>query len=172
MWNGAIWIARRFGRRWSAALGVLLTAALLASTWQLAGQVRDGFHTEIDGFLLDPIGTQEVAAFVNRNTAPSDLVIASPMVAWLLQSETADEQMPSAYRGQATPHLPGDIPRDRWAFDPSVARARFVIVDNLWRNWAVPNVPGVDDVLREIEMWPIVFRSNEIVVHQNPRFGG
>ncbi len=37
-------------------------------------------------------------------------------------------QMPIAYRGQATPHLPGNLPLERWAFDPSVERARFVIV--------------------------------------------
>jgi hypothetical protein len=43
-----------------------------------------------------------------------------------------------------------------------------VIVDNLWRNWAVPNVPGVFEVLREVEAWPLVLRSGEIAIYQNP----
>jgi hypothetical protein len=105
---------------------------------------------------------------VNRQVASDDLVIASPTLAWTLQSKVADMQMPFAYRGRVTPHLPGSIPAERWAFDPSVERARYVIVDNLWRNWAVPNVPGVSDLLHEIEAWPIVLRSGEIVVYQNP----
>jgi len=140
----------------------------LFSALRLVEQVRHGFHTDIDGFLLDPIGVSEASAFVNRQAASSDLVVASPTVAWMLQPRTADMQMPIAYRGQATPHLPGNVPLDRWAFDPSIERARFVIVDNLWRNWAVPNVPGVADILQEIKAWPIVFRSGEIVVYQNP----
>jgi hypothetical protein len=86
----------------------------------------------------------------------------------MLQANTADMQMPIAYRGQATPHLPGHLPAERWAFDPSIGRARFVIVDNLWRNWAMPNVPGVSEMLHEIEAWPIVLRSDEVVIYQNP----
>jgi hypothetical protein len=147
---------------------VVIAGVLLISTWGLFQQVRDGFHTEIDGFLLDPIGTQDAAEFVTQRVASDDLVIASPTLAWMLPSEAADMQMPIAHRGQATPHLPGDIPLDRWVFDPRVERARFVIVDNLWRNWAVPNVPAVADLLREIEAWPIVFRSGQIIVYQNP----
>ncbi len=130
--------------------------------------MRDGFHTDIDGFLLDPIAARDAAEFVNQRATSDDLIIASPTLAWMLHANVADMQMPIAYRGQATPHLPGNIPAERWAFDPSVEQARFVIVDNLWRNWAVPNVPGVADMLHEIEAWPIVFRSGEIVIYQNP----
>ena len=86
----------------------------------------------------------------------------------MLHVNVADMQMPIAYQGQATPHLPADLPRERWAFDPSVERAHAVIVDNLWRNWAVPNVPGVAGVLHEIESWPIVLRSGSVVIYRNP----
>jgi len=168
---GASWMANRFGqmsRPAMAVLGVLVVVFVLFSTFRLVEQVRAGFNTNIDGFLLDPIGAQEAAAFVNQHAASSDLVIASPTLAWMLQAKTADMQMPIAYRGQATPHLPANVPRERWAFDPSVVLARFVIVDNLWRNWAMPNVPGAADMLQEIATWPIVFRSGEITVYQNP----
>jgi hypothetical protein len=30
------------------------------------------------------------------------------------------------------------------------------------------NVPGVPDVLRELESWPLVYRGGEIVVYANP----
>ncbi len=145
-----------------------IAIALLISTAGLVRQVRDGFRTDIDGFLLDPIAAQAAAAFVNRQAEVDDLVIASPTLAWLLNVQVADMQMPSAYRGQATPHLPADVPPDRWEFNPSVERARFVIVDNLWSNWAIPNVPGVADMLQELEKWPIVLRSGEVVIYRNP----
>ena len=165
---GTACLASRFGPQSAVALGVLTAALLLLSTFRLVEQVRDGFRTDIDGFLLDPMATQEAAAFVNQRTASSDLVIASPILAWMLHARVADMQMPLAYRGQATPHLPANVPRERWAFEPNVELARFVIVDNLWRNWAVPNVPGVADMLQEIATWPIVLRSGEVMVYQNP----
>jgi hypothetical protein len=76
----------------------------------LVGQVRDGFHTNIDGFLLDPIGAQQAADFANQRIMPNDLAIASPTTGWMLQAKAADMQMPIAYRGQATPHLSGNVP--------------------------------------------------------------
>jgi 4-amino-4-deoxy-L-arabinose transferase-like glycosyltransferase len=169
---GAVWLANRFDRRWfssvMAVLSVAIASVMLVSTVQLVQQVRAGFRTTIDGFLLDPGVAQDAAEFVNQRVSADDLVIASPTVAWLLQSQAADMQMPIAYRGQATPHLPGNIPPERWASDPSIARARYVIVDNLWRNWAVANVPGVLEMLYEIEAWPLVLRSGEIAIYQNP----
>jgi 4-amino-4-deoxy-L-arabinose transferase-like glycosyltransferase len=170
--KGAAWLAGRFGQRASrpviAALGVLLAVALLSSTLRLVAQVRDVFRTDIDGFLLTPGAAHDAAEFVNRRVTPDDLIIASPALAWMLLAQTADIQMPFAYQGRATPHLPGNLPLERWAFDPNVERARFVIVDNLWRNWAVPNVPGVADLLQGIEAWPVVLRSGEVVIYQNP----
>jgi hypothetical protein len=162
------WLASRFDRRWSAALSVLIIVALSLSTFRLIERVRDGFHTAIDGFLLDPKSAYAAAEFVNQRVTSDNLVIASPTVAWMLRAQVADMQMPIAYRGQATPHLPGNIPVERWAFDPSAERTRYVIVDNLWRNWAVPNVPGLVEMLREIEAWPLVLRSGEIAIYQNP----
>jgi 4-amino-4-deoxy-L-arabinose transferase-like glycosyltransferase len=166
--NGISWMANRFGRRASVAPGVLIAVALLFSTVHLIEQVRDGFSTDIDEFLLDPIGTQAAAAFVNQHTAANDLVIASPALAWLLHAQAADMQLPIAYREQATPHLPADVPSGRWEFDPDFHRARFIIVDNLWRNWAAPNVPGVADMLQKIDAWPLVLRLGEVVVYRNP----
>jgi hypothetical protein len=180
---GAAWMARAVVRRVHSAVDTEKSAqadwlkllivvpamgALLISTAGLVQQVREGFRTTIDVFLLDPIAAREVADYVNQRVSADDLIITSPALAWMLHAQVADMQMPIAYRGQATPHLPSNIPPERWAFDPGVARARYVIVDNLWRNWAVPNVPGISEMLRKIEAWPVVFRSGEIVIYRNP----
>jgi hypothetical protein len=145
-----------------------MALVILFSIGRLVGQVRNGFHTDIDGFLLDPRGAQAAAAFIQQHADAHDLIIASPTLAWMWSARTADMQMPIAYRQQATPHLPDRIPAERWAFIPDVHHARYVIVDNLWRNWAMPNVPGLSEMLKEIEAWPSVLRSGEIVIYQNP----
>ena len=96
------------------------------------------------------------------------MVIAAPTLAWALTANVADMQMPLAYAGRATPHLPADVPAERWVFNPAYQQARFVIVDNLWHNWAQPNVAGVAGMLNEVETWPVAFRAGDVVVYQNP----
>jgi hypothetical protein len=80
----------------------------------------------------------------------------------------ADVQMATVAAGYLAPDLPSDIPTDRFAFDPDYRQARFVIVDNLWYNWAVWNVPGALDVLHEMQEWLLVFEGGEIEVYENP----
>jgi hypothetical protein len=135
----------------------------------VAGAARTGFATAIDPFLLAPADARQAAAYVNAHAAPDDVVIASPGLAWLLRARAADFQMAIAYAGTATPHLPADVPRDRFAFDPRLGRARFVVVDNLWRNWAVYDVPGVPALLAEAQTWPRVFAAGEISVYRRPQ---
>jgi hypothetical protein len=130
--------------------------------------VQTGFHTQIDPFLIDPDHARLAAEFVNRHAAPDDVVVASPTLTWLIEANVADVQMATVVAGHAAPDLPADIPTDRFAFDPNYRQARFVIVDNLWHNWAVWNVPGAPDVLREMGTWPLAFEAGEIKVHENP----
>jgi len=161
-------------RGWGPAIaaGLLLILAIVTpfviSACMTAGQVRDRFSTHIDPFLIDPHHARKVRRFVNEQSNAGDVVIASPSLAWLLQANTADVQMAIAAAGQGTPDLPGDIPADRFAFDPRPTQARFVIVDNLWRNWAAPSVPGALELLRQVETWPLAFQAGEIEVYANP----
>jgi hypothetical protein len=153
----------------SALLLLLIVATPFATSLAFtAEQVRTGFRTLIDPFLIDPDHARLAAEFVNNQTAPDDIVIASPTLAWLIDANVADVQMATLVAGHPAPDLPADIPDDRFAFDPHYARARFVIVDNLWHNWAVRNVAGAPEVLREIETWPLAFEAGEIAVYENP----
>jgi hypothetical protein len=154
----------------AAPLLLLVVATPFATSLVLTlEQVQTGFHTQIDPFLLDPRHARLAAEFVNRHAAPDDVVVASPTLAWLVEANVADVQMATVVDGYAAPDLPTNIPTDRFAFDPDYRRARFVIVDNLWHNWAVWNVPGARDVLREVETWPLAFEAGGIKVHENPR---
>ncbi len=169
---GTPWVTSCFPRRYAALIVVgmvlLISWPFVASSLALFDQVRAGFKTSIDPFLVNSTDAERVVNYLNVRTGATDLVIASPALAWALDAQVADMQMPIAYSGQATPHLPADVPADRWAFKPDDHRARYVVVDNLWRNWAAPNVPGVVEMLTEVEKWPLVFKAGEIEVYQNP----
>ncbi|MBN1813087.1 MAG: glycosyltransferase family 39 protein [Anaerolineae bacterium] len=154
-----------------AASVALLVVAIpfVASLESMFRQVRSQFVTPIDPFLIDSKHARSAADFINRHAEPDVVVIASPTLAWLIEANVADVQMATVVAGYSAPDLPTDIPTDRFAFDPHYARARFVIVDNLWHNWAVWNVPGAPDVLHEVETWPPEFTAGEIEVYENPR---
>jgi len=151
-----------------AALGLMLAVLAAALLGQGLGHVRAGFPTAIDPFLLRPADARAAAAYVAAQRAPGDLALASPGLAWLLPGEAADFQMALAYAGQATPHVPANLPRERYRFDPSFERARFVVVDPLWRNWGLYHAAGLSARLAEVEQWPVGLRAGEIVVYVRP----
>jgi hypothetical protein len=159
--------AMRVGAYTLAAL--LIVAPFFTSTLLSLNQVNDRFQTAIDPFLIDPASARDVAVYINAQVEPDDVVIASPALAWLLQANVADFQMSIASTGQATAHIPAGLPADRFAFDADYHHARFVVVDNLWRNWAVHNIAGIAEMMQTVAQWPLVFESGEIEVYQNPR---
>jgi hypothetical protein len=153
-----------------AALLLLIVAApFVVSLASAVEQVQSGFRTRIDPFLLDPEHTQQAAEFINSHTTDDSLVIASPTLVWLLQADAADAQLSIAATGRPTPGLPRDIPADRFAFDPSYAKAQFVVEDNLGRNLAA-SIPGTAEIGRQLEAWSLVFTVGEIDVYCHPAY--
>jgi 4-amino-4-deoxy-L-arabinose transferase-like glycosyltransferase len=151
------------------AVALFLIAIPFLITWQHTWQqVGTQFNLSIDPFLTNAADAQKTAAFLIPRLSPDDTVIAAPTISWLLPAQTADFQLMVAATGQATPHLPADIPADRYVFDPRYSHARYAIIDNLWRNWGVPNIPTLDGITADIETWPLVFQTGSIAVYANP----
>jgi 4-amino-4-deoxy-L-arabinose transferase-like glycosyltransferase len=128
--------------------------------------------TPIDGFLENPDDARRVIDYINAQTQPDDLVVASVTLAWALDARTADYVLGLVYDGVDVPHLPGDVDRDRFAYDPRYTAARYVVVDDLWRTWGVAAIPPTEAILREVETWPLVFESGRIRVYENPDRAG
>jgi 4-amino-4-deoxy-L-arabinose transferase-like glycosyltransferase len=147
-----------------------LFAVLLLLPPALAGlqALQSGFPTPIDRFLIDTRAARAVAAYVNAQATPQDIVITSPALSWLLDTQTADFQMTIAAQGHATPHLPSDIAPLRWAFPMSPDSARFVVIDNLWHNWGLVHIPQLHALIEEVERWPLVYTAGELRVYANP----
>jgi hypothetical protein len=150
------------------ALLLIVISPFAISLWLAVDHVRSIFPTAIDPFLTDPAQAEQVAAYLNANTQPHDLVIITPAASWLLNTRTADIQMSIAATGEGTVHFPQHIPPDRWVYDPRLDRARYVVIDNFWKRWAVPNIQQAGEIIAQVERWPEVFQTSDFVVYRNP----
>ncbi len=165
----AVSLQRRLARVGAGGVVLLVVGSpLLTSTALMVNQIDSHWSTAIEPFLINAADAREAAEYVNRRTSAGDVVIGSPPVAWLFDAQAADFQMAVAATGEGTVHFPPDVPAARFAFDPRYTGARFVVVDNLWRNWGAVHIPGVLRMLREVESWPRVFEAGAIEVYRNP----
>lgn len=163
------WIERRLVALGSAALVFMLALTpLLISTWQLLGEVQRGF-VRGDSWAYVPVApARQAIQLVNRQLETDDLVLASPAIAWAIQGQSADFQQLLAYSGEQAIDYPANLSESRFAFAVSLDRARYAIVDRIWREWGANHLAPVERALQQIERWPLVWESNGIEVYENP----
>ncbi|MEM7133735.1 MAG: hypothetical protein AAF702_45995 [Chloroflexota bacterium] len=169
--EGRLWtkVSDIAGGTVACLLLIMLTVPIfMVNTGGMVDQISNEIRTEIDPFLVDAADARNAIRFINRHLEPTDLVIASPSIAWAIDSHVADFQMVAAAQGIASSHLPANVPSSRFLITPSYANARFIIVDNTWHRWAIYHVPGVREVLTELSTRNPIFESGEIAVYDNP----
>ncbi len=163
------WANTRLLALGSAGLVFLVVISpILVSTLELVVNVRNKFNPENDWAYLPVEQARRAAAFVNRSVKPDELVVASPALAWALEAQATDFQQSLAYRGEPSVDYPPEVPRDRFEFEADYERARMAVVDPIWREWGAVHLGGVQEMLRFIESWPVVWEEGEIRVYQNP----
>jgi hypothetical protein len=174
------------GRNAVAAFAVFMVVAsplAIAIAGDAAG-VASALPTRNDlALATSPVDVQAVAAYVLAHERPGDVTLGSPQVMWMLDQPddvsghprpvfAADLLQALAYGGHAAAFYPAGLPRARWAFDVSLGRARYVVVDDLLRRLAAPGqVAGLADVLSVAQSWPAVYRRGEYVVYERPAAG-
>ncbi len=156
----------------SLSFFMVVFAPIIVSLVLTNNQVSKGFETYLDEVLIDANSAREVLGVLNNKVNAEDLVIASPTLAWGINCHVADFQISLASEGIKTEHFPGDIPKDRFAYDPSLNSARYVVIDPIWRNWAAEAMPEVKEMITRVERWPLVYKSKsgKIEIYQNPVF--
>jgi hypothetical protein len=164
-----LWLQSRLGAI-GAALGVfaLAMSPILVPVFSTFDQVRTGFRTTISHLLVDADDARQVIVYLNATASPNALTIASPAIGWALDGRVVDFQLAVAAEGKAPNDFPGDIPDDRFSFDARLDAADRVIIDPIWVNWAAVFIPEVDEIVRKVRSWPMVFQAGEIQVFQNP----
>lgn len=178
--QGVPWLWRLW-RQWVGGFGPTLTqcGALAMASFSCGAplvvtlvlnmrHVQTRFPTSIDPFLVNAETAYRVADYVNAQAQKADLVIVSPSISWLIRARTADYQMSIAATGQGTPHYPPNMPFSRWDYDPRFEKARYVVIDNFWRLWGLPNIEGLAAATTEIERWPKAFEDNGVTVYRHP----
>jgi hypothetical protein len=131
-------------------------------------QAEVGITSEIDPVLVNVPDAKRALAFVNERTGSSDLVLASPALAWGVEAQAADFQMVLAYQGKETLHFPDNIPPERFLFPLEMTRVSYVILDPIWTNWAAVNMEGVSLLVHQVREWPLVFSAGDIEIFENP----
>jgi hypothetical protein len=147
----------------------LFLVPVVYNTIQSITQVQTRFLTSIDAFLLHPPDIREVLNYIHANSSTNDLIIASAPLAILLDRPAADFQMAVLVMGFDAVHLPHDLPPERFAFNSDYHAARYVVVDNLWRNWGAVHMPALVTILDDLKNWPIVFEAGALQVYENPQ---
>jgi len=130
---------------------------------------KTGIQThKISPLLVNMQDAQKAIMYVNKNLSQDDLVIASPALAWAIEANATDFQQSLAFMGKETQHFPDDIPRSRFAFNASYLNAKFVILDPIWWNWAIPNMEEVEKMVDVVTQWELVYQSGDVSVYKNP----
>jgi hypothetical protein len=118
--------------------------------------------------VTNPDDAREITAWVNQETQPEDIVLASPTVAWLLDARAADFQQALSFSGVQTPNYGAGVAPSRFLYDVSFKNAKFIIVDRLWLGWASDAMPELKQELRMTENWRRVKQVGEFEVYLNP----
>jgi 4-amino-4-deoxy-L-arabinose transferase-like glycosyltransferase len=149
----------------------IVTPFLMQTIFSI-NNLNHNFTTSVDNLLVDPDAARAAAVYINEHVRDGESVIASPAVGWLLDANVADFQMMLAYDGISTVHLPGDLPHDRYAFSPRYTDARFVVMDNIWTEWAILNLPPeLGEMVDDVEThWTLVFEAGAIRIYENPEW--
>ena len=133
------------------------------------GAAATSFQTRFDWALVaDQASARAAARYVNERIDADDVVIVSPHVAWLYGGNRADFFQMVAASGEPIAFYPSQPPRTRFAFDPSIERAQFAVLDPFWLRWAEAH-DALRRITREIEAWPEVHRAGEFSVRRSLR---
>lgn len=153
--------------RW---LPFALPLALLAQSLPpaLSGGLVSRNDTWVTQSLPDLLAS---VAWINKHASPDDLVVSHWNAGWLLDTRTADLLQCTAYAGWPTHTFEQQPPKERFRFDLSPEKVRYLVLGDIDMRWTIhnPNV-GRWIKLAKLETWPIVFSTSTYVIIENPNW--
>lgn len=127
---------------------------------------KGGSEGDLINVTLDYEQARSTAEYINTHSTANDISLASPAIAWALKGNVTDYQISLAYQGYKTPHFPGDISKDRFRFDPTYTNATYIVVDNIWMNWAENSMPELAAIREYAERSQMVYQTRDIAVYR------
>jgi hypothetical protein len=148
-------------------ISIFLAPILIFSLYKTLGELNGELNTPMNSFMVNYSEAKLASEYVNNRVNSENLVIASPAVAWMINSNHVDFQISNSYIGFPSIHLPNNIPLDRFQFNSDYRIAKYIIVDNLWTDYAIHNNIYIRAMYEEIINWPIVWSGEKIKVYKN-----
>ncbi len=152
---------------------ILIGVPLVVELDETARRIQSSWVTPIETSLVEADTATSATAYINQHLAEGETVILSPTLAWQIEGNVVDFITAPAELTSAETYRFGfdiEIPRDRFVYDPRYASARFAVIDNLWRDWGVNNVPGVAAMLDDIQAnWTLVWQMGSVAIYENPK---
>jgi hypothetical protein len=148
-------------------LAIFISPLTIFIIFQDYSQSVNYWNTDLEPIMVNPYDAKKAMEFINHNVINEDLVIASPALAWMVLAKKIDFQISLAYLRKPTMHLPADIPYDRFTYNSDYKKAKYVIIDNIWTNWAIHNNLEFQIMINDIQKWPLVWNSGQICIYQN-----
>lgn len=132
-------------------------------------QVNSTLQTPIQDLFIEYEELNQIVDSLRKTTSQTDLIIASPALAWAIPSNATDYQISIAVNESPTIHFPQGIPRERMRFESSIKKADYVIIDPIMRSWKSYEIPGIEEWIDKIEAeWFHVMQTKTISVFRNP----
>lgn len=109
--------------------------------------------------------------WINTHTNPDNLVVAHWNTGWLLNTHTADLLQCTAYAGWPTHTFEQQPSKDRFRFDLSPGKVRYLVLGDIDMRWTIHN-PNVNKWIEfaRLEKWPIVFQTPTYLILENPNW--
>ncbi|MFZ5805640.1 MAG: ArnT family glycosyltransferase [Verrucomicrobiota bacterium] len=89
----------------------------------------------LHGMGLAAQDAESAAQWVNDNTTPEDFVVAETNIGWLLHAKTARFMQAIAYEGKPFLIFRKSMPPERFFFDCSIEKAKYIVVCGIDVDW-------------------------------------
>ena len=107
----------------------------------------------------------QVINYLRPLTKMNDLVLASPQIAWAVPVFGADYASIIVYQNKSGEFY---IPRSMFVRPLTLEDTSYAILDPLARDFAPLVLTGMNELIRQIEQWPLAFQAGDIEVYRNP----
>lgn len=142
----------------------------------VASDLSGSIPTRQDTVLATPADAETTIRYVLTHAHSGDLVLASPALAWRFDHpgdapdlQGADLLQTVAQAGDAAAFYPAGLPSTRWVYTVALDQARYVVVDDLLRQLAMPGqTDALVPLMARIRQWPVVFTAGQYTVYARP----
>ena len=108
----------------------------------------------------------KVADFVNERVVGDDVVLTDSHLSRMINSKTSVLIQAAAFKEESIAYMPSDLSKDRFLFNCSHRNAKFIVMVNGTREWAM-NHTALVKIMNEIQNWS-TNEINNYLIYRNP----